>query len=423
MAYNNNVITAPVSIYNVQQALNASSPDLGTLCMHQNVNKWAKFKPIRVSNILYQISWQTIIAQRFGLECIFASTENAFNNKLAEYTRYLEGSHSANFDGFEDGVRLMQPVGTINSPFRLTDFACKENQSLGYHKTAELQWQAPKIGGGFTSAIGAILGADEYTYINNAGDNIPQFETYENEWNYWDGASLNRSIANDPATAPYLDLSVQEIIMAGVEVPGRNDIYRGVVLVSPDGSMILSSYHLNETDTIPWGDWRDDLVAANYWWRFETYLFTQNFCLIPGMQKKISFSVGQYSIAFAQHPDNGLMSYNQSLLKYTVRAGFRVVAGTLADWNLRIEVKKKIGDQYSASYFSGTINAGIPSSNITVETSGDTYYMCIYGIDYQPSDSSQSTDNPGDRFVIQIYGAYNGTTEQLLSSLDYTLTL
>lgn len=423
MPYNNGKITAPVSIYDVRRALNASANDVGRLCAHQKINKWAKFKPIHVPNVVAQLTWQGMVAQRLGMECIYASTEAAFNNKLAEYTRYLEGSHSATFDGFADGVRLMRPTGTMSSPYRLSDFACKENPNLGYHKAAELQWQAPKVGGGFTAAIGAVLGDDEYTYTNNAGDNLPQFESYSAEWDYWDGASLNRSMVNDPATAPYLDLSVQEILMAGVEVPGRYDMYRGVVLVSPDGSMVLSCYQYNEGDLIPWGQWRDDLVAANYWWRFETYLFTQNYCLIPGMQKKISFNVGQYSIAFAQHPDNGIMSYSQSLMKYTVRAGFRVVAGTLADWNLRIEVKKKIGDQYSASYFSGTINAGVPSSNITVETSGDTYYMCIYGIDYQPSDPSQSIDNPGDQFVLEIYGSYNGTTEQLLSSMDYYLTL
>ena len=48
MAYDSNeqVITAPDSIYDVQRALGNGSPDLGTLCKANTVNKWAKYKPV-----------------------------------------------------------------------------------------------------------------------------------------------------------------------------------------------------------------------------------------------------------------------------------------------------------------------------------------------------------------------------------------
>ena len=46
MAYNNGIVTAPVSIYDVQRALSDSSQDVKTLCMADNVNKWSKCKPV-----------------------------------------------------------------------------------------------------------------------------------------------------------------------------------------------------------------------------------------------------------------------------------------------------------------------------------------------------------------------------------------
>ena len=41
------IITAPVSMNDIQRALGVASTDLGTLCSHANINKWAKYKPVR----------------------------------------------------------------------------------------------------------------------------------------------------------------------------------------------------------------------------------------------------------------------------------------------------------------------------------------------------------------------------------------
>lgn len=49
MGYSNGIITAPVSIYDVQRALGSSSPDLGTLCKG-DVNKWSRCKPVEPRN-------------------------------------------------------------------------------------------------------------------------------------------------------------------------------------------------------------------------------------------------------------------------------------------------------------------------------------------------------------------------------------
>lgn len=53
MSYNSNTktIIAPVSEYDIQQVLNTTEKDLGKLCTNENINKWAKYKPVRYSSI------------------------------------------------------------------------------------------------------------------------------------------------------------------------------------------------------------------------------------------------------------------------------------------------------------------------------------------------------------------------------------
>lgn len=46
MGYDNGIITEPVGIYDVQRALGTNECDLGSLCRHNNINKWSKMKPV-----------------------------------------------------------------------------------------------------------------------------------------------------------------------------------------------------------------------------------------------------------------------------------------------------------------------------------------------------------------------------------------
>lgn len=56
MGFANGIITAPVSVADVQNALGMGSSDVGTLCKSDRVNPWAKYKPIEFklpNNVLY----------------------------------------------------------------------------------------------------------------------------------------------------------------------------------------------------------------------------------------------------------------------------------------------------------------------------------------------------------------------------------
>ena len=58
MPVSNGFITAPVSISDVQTAIQNTSTDLGTLCSYHSesggvqvgINKWAKYKPVVYPN-------------------------------------------------------------------------------------------------------------------------------------------------------------------------------------------------------------------------------------------------------------------------------------------------------------------------------------------------------------------------------------
>lgn len=58
MSYNNGKVSAPVSIYDVQQALGVAYNDLKTLCMSDRVNMWSKIKPVEPNpgvNVVQQL--------------------------------------------------------------------------------------------------------------------------------------------------------------------------------------------------------------------------------------------------------------------------------------------------------------------------------------------------------------------------------
>lgn len=126
MAYTNNIISAPVSIYDVQQALGKNSSDLGTLCVADNINMWARYKPQRAAGPAPLIHGTSVSGMRsrkagnFGLQIPFCV--NDVMNGLVYNLVYQEG-----YDA--DGWQYLQPRGDrtaqggVQEFYRLSDFA------------------------------------------------------------------------------------------------------------------------------------------------------------------------------------------------------------------------------------------------------------------------------------------------------------
>lgn len=110
MSYNTGIITAPVSIYDVQRALGNSSSDLGTLIYNGNINMWAKWKPIKapiIGLMTSEIMRTTAGVYRYGIKRTSGSVP-LWNPSTGEITH--------------DVWSYDRPTGGSSAPYRLADF-------------------------------------------------------------------------------------------------------------------------------------------------------------------------------------------------------------------------------------------------------------------------------------------------------------
>lgn len=161
MSYNSEtgLISAPVSIDDVKQALGESSNDLATLCKSKNINIWSKYKPISCKGEFkeYPIredSDETVTSSyskytcvvRCGMNIPMDTYKNLRYNYGGEgfaikgcYKFYIDnvyGKNGVNHDNTTTSVSGKHfPKGGVNSPYRLSDFRnycskAKNNQFL-----------------------------------------------------------------------------------------------------------------------------------------------------------------------------------------------------------------------------------------------------------------------------------------------------
>ena len=180
MPYNSNtgIISAPVSIDDVKQALGESSNDLATLCKSENINIWSRYKPISCKGDFkeYPIredsdekatssySKYTCVV-RCGMNIPMDTYKNLRNNYGGEGFAINGCSklHADNIYGKNGGISADRttmvsgkhfPKGGANSPYRLSDFRnynskAKDNKcltSLPQYNTVEVYYSStPKF--------------------------------------------------------------------------------------------------------------------------------------------------------------------------------------------------------------------------------------------------------------------------------------
>lgn len=148
MSYNSEtgIISAPVSIDDVKQALGESSNDLATLCKSENINIWSKYKPISCKGefkeypiredseeiVTSSYSKYTCVV-RCGMNIPMDTYKNLRNNYGGEgfaingcYNFYIDNVYGR-VDGIHGDTTTMVsgkhfPKGGANSPYRLSDF-------------------------------------------------------------------------------------------------------------------------------------------------------------------------------------------------------------------------------------------------------------------------------------------------------------
>lgn len=148
MPYNSNsgIISAPVSIDDVKQALGESSNDLATLCKSENINIWSKYKPISCKGDFkeYPIREDSdekatssysnyACVVRCGMNIPIDTYKNLRNNYGGEgfaingcYNFYIDNVYGRVGGIHGDTTTSVSgkhfPKGGANSPYRLSDF-------------------------------------------------------------------------------------------------------------------------------------------------------------------------------------------------------------------------------------------------------------------------------------------------------------
>lgn len=436
MSYSSNLIKAPVSIYDVQQAapvtlsatvggttVYASSNDVGVLCgakagdtivgtytdpttgtVTQNItwtvvsrvgiNKWARWKPVQVQQITSLSYTQLVFNLHFGFDIIFYhGTMSGFGQLLSQYAQTEFKNVTTQYSGYKDGVKYNYPT----THFRLTDFACIENQSrYGYKSNAQLLWNQPGTSHAIASAIGDGAQIDLATVDDY--QQLPDDSTVFNETN------LNIDISQQ-TNANYGSISAPEILKAHGYTGGG---FRGLTLTDGYGGVAYTCI-----DSIPWATWKTDVQEAvlfGDWYYLEFYTNanpaysnpTGDFYLIPGLMGSCTITTGsggQGGIQFMPSPDNGLVSYSSSLGKYASHVEFaRVTGQQVNEWNLTVIVNKD-PDGTSSQYYTNNI------TNLSSYTSGYTWYYFDFGIDLG------TIDNYGDTFELVIQGTRKNVSE------------
>lgn len=148
MSYNSEtgIISAPVSIDDVKQALGESSNDLATLCKSENINIWSKYKPISCKGEFkeYPIredSEEIVTSSYSKFTCVVRCGMNipmdTYKNLRYNYGGEgfaIEACRNLYIDNIYGGIGGIPdntstrvsgkhfPKGGVNSPYRLSDF-------------------------------------------------------------------------------------------------------------------------------------------------------------------------------------------------------------------------------------------------------------------------------------------------------------
>ena len=110
MAYTNHIISAPVSISDVQAAVGHTSGDLATLILEGNINKWAKYKPVVYASVSSSNDGKGNVVNTSSIKQMYGLTVPITSDP---FTTYKNGGGEWTYT---------RPSGGAASPYRLTDF-------------------------------------------------------------------------------------------------------------------------------------------------------------------------------------------------------------------------------------------------------------------------------------------------------------
>ena len=390
MANSNGKITAPVSFADVNHVLGTSHTDLGALCKDTHINKWARFKPIKV-NLIPALTHNTIAGTtvHFGMELINGNW-NTFKQKLSEYIGLMFGATQTASIGTKaewiDGAKYTKPSGGAASPYRLSDFASAENGNLGYNHSAQLMYNWPDYShtapsaGTIDSVINPLIDYSSGRAEINI-NTLPSETELPDDSGIFEALNIPLSISGKTHN-DYNSISAIELIKA---VGGIGSYQRGVVLVDKAGW--VSDF--NAVGSIPWGTWKSSQSEATLYgeWVAVEYYCNYNetsFCMIPNFDYPAFFTYGSgpsVQLAFAKDPAIGHIESQQNNKMYI--SFCQLTSESLSNYTIYVSLIKVVNNTESV------IERALLST-YTVVTSGATWYQKYINVDY-PSQSPAGT--------------------------------
>lgn len=128
MGYNNNRVTKPVSFKDVQSALGVSYTGLAQLCICDNINKWAMYKPISHTSIGV-LSESDRGSKTYGLSAVQnAKAIDLYKGNIAANDTNFNAAVTSSYDW-----KYTKPTGGSSSPYRLADFVDPTSSTRGYY--------------------------------------------------------------------------------------------------------------------------------------------------------------------------------------------------------------------------------------------------------------------------------------------------
>lgn len=384
MAYNNNVITTPVSIYDVQRALNTGANDVGRLCSHQNINPWAKCKPIIAANIIRPLDYsraEQVTNYHCGLTIVYSASN--FNDFLAKVKSALTNSEYKYLNEYT-AVKYDRPTGTMAAPFRLTDFN-------GYRVNSYIDYTIHDESAG--------------------GDGLPISSVYSK--------NIQIDLRGTPSDVTLPDDSIKlayytNYMSGGEQIAARENIHvldliqwqlsSGIVLTNlRRGMLIMRQDDLTTfrwtSQRIPWGtdsEW-DNLfgsASGTSVWVVEFYT-NVNYAGGNANMNGQFFCIPQFSyITTCLTNANFSGSYPASTPSNTIEVFYQCDAPISTFDELYIDLQI----EYTSGIWDKVITITVKNSSITDVRS---VYENIYGID---------STNRGKYMRIRIYGKLSGSS-------------
>ena len=169
MSYSSGLIQAPVksdtASGDIQLALGVSTGDLGTLCTHANINKFAKYKPTSIQGYTSPTAAQ-LAAAGYGLRAVATNSKTAlrtmslgwtYDGAAAPYFRQLD------FDGYYNGAPI--PFMQANGQTLLVDLISGNTTPAVFYMMMNAGYLRNKnfvAGGGIGNSNAVPSGYDAY---------------------------------------------------------------------------------------------------------------------------------------------------------------------------------------------------------------------------------------------------------------------